>query len=72
VNRVRGLGLLLAAELEPGIDARAVQARALDGGLVVNAVTSTAVRLAPPLTVGEDEVDEAVTILARAIAEVGS
>jgi len=61
---VRGLGLLLAAELEPGLDAMVVARRCLEAGLVVNAVTPTALRLAPSLLVSNDEIDEAVAILA--------
>jgi predicted acetylornithine/succinylornithine family transaminase len=64
VAAVRGLGLLLAAELEEGIDARVVAADALQAGLVVNAVTPSALRLAPQLLVSDDEIDEAVGILA--------
>lgn len=67
VTEVRGRGLLLAAELAPGFDARVVQARLLADGLVVNAVTSTALRLAPPLTVSTAEIDEAVAIIAGAL-----
>ena len=62
VAAVRGLGLLLAAELEPGIDAKAGGRRRARAGLVVNAVTPTAVRLAPPLLVSDDEIDEAVAL----------
>jgi predicted acetylornithine/succinylornithine family transaminase len=64
VVEVRGLGLLLAAELAPGIDARAVAADALDAGLVINAVTASALRFAPPLVVTEAEIDDAVALLA--------
>lgn len=67
VTEVRGLGLLLAAELDTdalGRDARAVAAELLDRGLIVNAVTASALRLAPPLTVSEAEIDEAVATLA--------
>ncbi len=63
VASVRGLGLLLAAQLEPGGDAKSVAAAALDAGLVVNAVSPTAVRLAPSLLVQDEELDEAVSIL---------
>ncbi|HEV2767097.1 MAG TPA: acetylornithine transaminase [Acidimicrobiales bacterium] len=66
VRLVRGLGLLLAAELVER-PAAEVTAGALERGLVVNAVTSTAVRLAPPLLVSEAEVDEAVGILAEVL-----
>ncbi len=72
VRSVRGLGLLIAVELEDGKGAGPVAAAALDSGLVVNAVTPTALRLAPSLLVSEAEMDEAVAILERAIAGVGA
>jgi predicted acetylornithine/succinylornithine family transaminase len=66
VTAVRGLGLLLAAELD-GVDAKVATAAALDAGLVVNGVTERAIRLAPSLLVSDEEVDEALTILERVI-----
>jgi predicted acetylornithine/succinylornithine family transaminase len=72
VVEVRGLGLLLAAELAPGIDAKVVAAHCLDAGLVLNAVTPTALRLAPPLLVSDAEIDEAVSILAGVLDEVSA
>jgi acetylornithine/N-succinyldiaminopimelate aminotransferase len=68
---VRGLGLWFALDLGAGPGAREVAAAALDRGLVVNPVTDTAVRLAPPLVVEEAEVDEALARLGGALAEVG-
>jgi acetylornithine/N-succinyldiaminopimelate aminotransferase len=67
VAAVRGLGLLVAAQLTEGIDARAVAASALDAGLVINAVTPTALRFAPSLLVTDAEIGEAMTILGRAL-----
>jgi acetylornithine/succinyldiaminopimelate/putrescine aminotransferase len=72
VVEVRGLGLLIAAQLAEGLDARAVAASALEHGLVVNAVTPTALRLAPPLTVSDSEIDRAVELLAGVLAEASS
>jgi acetylornithine/N-succinyldiaminopimelate aminotransferase len=66
VKEVRGLGLLLAAELD-GLDAKAANATLLEHGLVANAVTPTAIRFAPPLTVSDEEIDEAVTIFSAAL-----
>ena len=67
VTAVRGLGLLLAAELDPDVlDGRSgadVARACLDAGLVVNGITPTALRLAPPLTVTDDELAEGVAIL---------
>jgi predicted acetylornithine/succinylornithine family transaminase len=69
VADVRGLGLLIAAELDAGIDAKAVATAALGAGLVLNAVTPTALRLAPPLTISDGEIDEATSILAAVLRE---
>lgn len=66
---VRGRGLLLGVELAPGIAAKAVAGAALDAGLIVNAVTPTALRLAPSLLVTDEELDEAVSILASVLHE---
>jgi acetylornithine/N-succinyldiaminopimelate aminotransferase len=69
VAEVRGLGLLLAAELvDADADAKAVQAECLRRGLVLNAVTPTALRLAPSLLVTDDELDEAVATIAGVLA----
>ncbi len=70
VTEVRGLGLLLAAQLTPGIDAGVVARRCLDAGLVVNAVTPQALRFAPPLLVTDDEIDRAVALLESVLEEV--
>ena len=66
VTDVRGLGLLLAAELD-GRDARQVAADCLAAGLVVNGVTPTALRFAPPLLVTDAEIDEAVAIVSEVL-----
>jgi acetylornithine/N-succinyldiaminopimelate aminotransferase len=66
VAGVRGLGLLLAVELS-GRDAREVNATLLDAGLVANAVTPTALRLAPSLLISDDEIDEATTIIEKVL-----
>lgn len=68
VQGVRGMGLLLAVELESRGTAAAVAIEALRGGLIVNAVTADALRLAPSLLVSDDEIDEAVAILGQVIA----
>jgi acetylornithine/N-succinyldiaminopimelate aminotransferase len=66
VADVRGEGCLIAAELQPGLDAKAVAQACLDLGLVLNAVTASALRLAPSLLVTNAEIDEAVAIVAAA------
>jgi acetylornithine/N-succinyldiaminopimelate aminotransferase len=72
-TEVRGAGLWYALELGPEAPATAKQAAlaALGRGLVVNPVTDTALRLAPPLVVTEEEVEEGLARLAAALEEVG-
>jgi len=68
VVEVRGLGLLLAAQLAEGIDAKAVAGDLLSRGLIVNAVSPTALRFAPPLIVSESEIAQAVELLSSVLA----
>ena len=63
VAGVRGVGLLVAAELDDGVEAGPVALECLEAGLVVNAVTPTALRFAPSLLVSDAEIDAAVAIL---------
>lgn len=72
VVEVRGRGLLLGAELQPGIDAKAVQSMLLERGLVTNAVTASALRLAPPITVSHSEIATAVELIASVLTEIAS
>ena len=66
VTAVRGKGLLLAAELSER-EAPAIYRQLLADGLITNAVTPTALRFAPPLTVTDEEIDEALTLVAKAL-----
>ncbi|HSU75067.1 MAG TPA: acetylornithine transaminase [Terrabacter sp.] len=71
VAGTRGRGLLRALELD-GIPAAAAMAAAREAGFIVNAVTPTALRLAPPLVISADELqgflDALPAILASARA----
>jgi predicted acetylornithine/succinylornithine family transaminase len=67
VAGVRGTGLLVGVELD-GLDAREVNAALLEAGVVANAVTPTAIRLAPSLLIDDAEIDAAVAALAEVLA----
>ncbi len=69
VVATRGLGLLMAVELAPGINAAEVNGRCLTHGLVGNAVTPTALRFTPPITITTAQIDEGVEILRQVLAE---
>lgn len=57
VTGVRGMGLLLGVQLEKPVAAQLVAA-ALEEGLIINAPDAQTIRLAPPLIIGEAEVQE--------------
>ena len=66
VSSVRGRGLMLACELDvPAGDL--VRHALLEQRLVLNATGPATVRLLPPLTIGHDEVEEALTRLSAAL-----
>ena len=69
VTDVRGKGLMLGVALADGIDARAIYTNLLEAGLIVNAVNPSTIRLVPPITVTDAEIDEAVVLIAAAIAD---
>ena len=64
---VRGFGLMLGVELADGLDARVAYTDLLGAGLIVNAVNPSTIRLIPPLTVSDAEVDEAVALINTAL-----
>jgi predicted acetylornithine/succinylornithine family transaminase len=64
---VRGKGLMLGVALADGLDARVIYKELLGAGLIVNAVNPSTIRLVPPITVTDAEVDEAVAMIAAAI-----
>ena len=69
VTEVRGRGLLIAVGLSKDVSADVVAA-ARERGLLANNVRPNAVRLMPPLTVTDDEIDRACDILEASIQAV--
>jgi predicted acetylornithine/succinylornithine family transaminase len=67
VRAVRGLGLMVAAEIDA--DAPAIVARALaEQRLVINATGADTLRFVPPLVISEAEIDEALRRLRALLA----
>ena len=67
VTEVRGLGLLSAIEFKEEIGKAALMA-CLENGLLVNRVRPNALRFMPSLIVTREEIDEALGILDRVLA----
>lgn len=62
VDHVRGRGLLLGVVLTTSA-AKAAEAAARDAGFLINAAAPDIIRLAPPLVITEDQIDEFLTAL---------
>jgi len=69
ITDVRGRGLLVALEFDSDI-AQSVLMACLDRGLLVNRLKPNALRFMPPLIIGEAEVDEALSILDKALSSL--
>lgn len=67
VAEVRGRGLMLGVGLRHGIDAAAVCADLLERGLIVNAPRPDTLRLLPPLTIGREEIERAIELIAASL-----
>ena len=67
ITDIRGRGLLIAIGLDSDASMEIVMA-CLERGLLVNPVKPNAVRFMPPLTVTEDEIDQALAIVDKALA----
>ena len=68
VSDVRGMGLLCAVEFDSEVSAAVVTA-CNEAGVLLNMVKPTAVRLMPPLTITEAEIDEGLRRLRAGIAK---
>ena len=71
VAGTRGRGLLIGIALTEPV-ATAVAAEALRAGLIVNAANDSTIRMAPPLIIGDAEIDEFADRFARALDAVAA
>jgi predicted acetylornithine/succinylornithine family transaminase len=69
ITEVRGRGLLVAIEFDREIG-RDVLMACLEKGLLVNKVKANALRLMPPLIIGNKDVDEAIGILDKVFSGI--
>ena len=69
ITDVRGRGLLVAVEFGSDI-AGSLLTACLERGLLVNRLKPNALRLMPPLIIGNNEVDQVISILGTALSAV--
>jgi acetylornithine/N-succinyldiaminopimelate aminotransferase len=69
ITDVRGRGLLAAIEFKSDMS-QSIMAACVKNGMMVNNVKPNAVRVMPPLTISNKEIDEALGIFDKVFAEV--
>jgi acetylornithine/N-succinyldiaminopimelate aminotransferase len=62
-SEVRGAGLMLGVQIRSADEARTIAHQALEAGLLINVTGNGVLRIAPPLTVTDQEIDEGLAIL---------
>jgi acetylornithine/N-succinyldiaminopimelate aminotransferase len=71
ITEVRGLGLMLAAELDSPELAKTVLAEMLKRHILINRTSETVLRFLPPFILGKEHVDEAIDALDTILTEHG-
>jgi predicted acetylornithine/succinylornithine family transaminase len=67
VREVRGRGLMIGVGLEDGLGAAAITTDLLERGAVVNAPEPGTLRLLPPLTIEDSQIDRAVALIGESL-----
>jgi acetylornithine/succinyldiaminopimelate/putrescine aminotransferase len=70
VETSRGLGLLQALVLEPGIDARRLLDLLREGGVLLTVAGGSALRFSPALNIERSEIDEGVNCVDRVLSAI--
>lgn len=69
ITEVRGLGLMLAAELDSAELAKTVLAEMMKRRILINRTSDTVLRFLPPFILGKEHVDEAIDALDTILTE---
>ncbi|MBI5575137.1 MAG: aspartate aminotransferase family protein [Deltaproteobacteria bacterium] len=69
IRAVRGMGLMLAIEME--CETREIAQKCLENGLIVNATSGNVLRFLPPLTVNDGEIRQALSLLGASLPAGG-
>jgi ornithine--oxo-acid transaminase len=71
IKDIRGKGLFIGVEIDPALaTAREVCERLMSRGLLSKETHEVVVRLAPPLIIGQEEIDWAITQIREVLAEI--
>ena len=71
IKNIRGRGLFIGIEVDPALcSAREICESLMQRGLLSKETHETVVRLAPPLIIGQEEIDWAIEQIAEVLGEI--
>ena len=68
IKEVRGRGLLVGVELN--VEGKGLVNECMKAGLILNCIGTNVIRIAPPLIITEEHVDEALITFEKALADL--
>lgn len=68
ISDIRGQGLLIGIALDT--EAKAIQAKCQEKGMLINCMQNNVLRLVPPLNISYEDLDKGIGIIAEALAEI--
>jgi acetylornithine aminotransferase/acetylornithine/N-succinyldiaminopimelate aminotransferase len=72
IKEVRGLGLMVAAELRSADVAKAAVKQMLERGIIINRTHDKVLRFLPPFIIEREHIDEVITVLDEVLQANGS
>jgi len=71
INQIRAAGLMIALQLDNFVQVKRVIDRCIDNGIILDwfLFNDSSIRIAPPLTISEEQIRDACKIIERALAE---
>ena len=68
ISEIRGMGLLIGIEMNQDVSGEIV-GKALEKGLLINAVRPNMIRFMPPLNVSIEEIDQAIEVISEILED---
>ena len=68
IKEFRGRGLLVGVELN--VEGDGLVSECMEAGLILNCIGHTVIRIAPPLIITREHVDEALSVIENALANL--
>lgn len=69
IVQVRGAGLIIGIQMDPSVNIKTIQEKAIENGLLILSAGGNTIRLLPPLNICKNEIDTGLSILKDILKE---